>query len=178
MGPMGAAVGATGVIFLVAAIILPEAADGLLRLFVATLAFVVVGVRAFQAVLPVRTAQDFYSPFEDDVSPRDAAPAPQLLRTLRAELDGADDAAIARRKAVPSVVRDLVMEEAGRRLSEGHGLLLNDAAHHDRIRALVSAATWGLIRPSIAARGAADPSVATAVPLSQLDLILDDVERL
>jgi hypothetical protein len=173
---MGVAVGSTAVAFLVAGVIFPELADGLLRLFVVSVAFVVVAVRAFQAVRPLRLAQDFYSPFEDAPAARAAVAAPQLLRTLHAELDGADDARIARRRAIPASARNLVVAEARRRLSERHGLVLGEPAHRERIRSLLSESTWLLIRP-VAAEGR-PAAAAAAVPLGRLEAILNEVEGL
>jgi hypothetical protein len=166
--------------FLTAGIVWPQAAETLLRTLVVTLAVTTVVVHAFRTLLPVHAAGEISTPFDGSVGGWTLSAAPHPLRRLTDELKAADDARAAPRTPVPMSVRLIIRDEAARRLSERHGLNLGDPTHHARIQSLVAEPTWRLLR-------SADPRVRSGpeavpptriVPLSQLDHILTDLERL
>lgn len=165
---IGAAITVTSMLFLIAGIAWPQAADMLVRAMLATLAVGYVAARAYEALLPVGPAQRTYSPFDGDVATRTPPAAPYALRELTVILRAADDTHRSRSTAIPWTVRQTVTDDIARRLKEHHGLNIGDADHHARIRSLVSAPTWRLL-----GRGEAE-----AVPLSELDTILNDLETL
>lgn len=181
MTPLGRATLGVSAAFLLAAIVWPQAAEALLRVFVATLALGFVVVRVYRAALPSRTVEDFYSPFDASGPTRTTeGAAPEAIRELTGELGAADDGELAQRTAIPWTVRRFIREEASRRLTERHGLRLAERSDHPRVRSLISDATWLLIRPrelEPTAESRHSPN-ERAVPLSRLDLILDDLERL
>jgi hypothetical protein len=174
--PSGRAVRLAGVglvlVVLIAAVLWPNAADGLLRLLLVTLAIGYIGRRGFDALPPL--AEERGSPFGREPMPDrpPAAPRPlyDLLRQLRSAYGGAGGSA----RAIPPPICRTLREEAERRLAEGHRLDAAKAADHIRIRALVTHATWRLIEP-LPCHGAPLPR---RIPLSQLDSILDDLEKL
>jgi len=133
-----------------------------------TLALGFVASRAYRALLPVAATRS-YSPFDALGAARTTPAAPHTLRKLTAELGAANEARRARHTAIPRPVRWAVIDEAARRLAEHHGLHLHDPDHHARIHALVSEPMWLLIDPG---------ESREPVPLSQLDVILDDLEKL
>ncbi|MFW6080219.1 MAG: hypothetical protein ACODAE_11405 [Gemmatimonadota bacterium] len=181
----------TAIAFLAAGLAWPQAAEGLLRLLLATLAVGFIVARAYEAMQPVRPRADTGSPFEGGVADRPPPEAPHVLRRLTKELAAADDARKARRTPVPRSVRWAVIDELSRRLAERHGLSLDDPADHERIRALVSEPTWSLVgprgavsdpgtRPRPGTRRGGDGRAGGRGPVyvSELDRILDDLERL
>jgi hypothetical protein len=87
-----------------------------------------------------------------------------------------EDPSAARVVPIPSAAHRTLVAEVSRRLSERHGLNTRDPDDHDRIRALVSDATWDLVRPGD--DGVRSLAFRTAVPLDRLSTILDDAERL
>lgn len=168
--PLGVFTIVASAVFLLAGIAWPQAAEALLRLFLATLAFGFVSV-ASGTMLPTKMTHDSNSPFHGPEK-REPPPAPRLLRDLTRELGAVDDARHVERTAIPSTVRWSVVAEASRRLAGTHGLNIRDPDHRTAIRSLVSEPTWLLI-------SAARPEVdSRRVPLSRLGLILDDLERL
>jgi hypothetical protein len=86
------------------------------------------------------------------------------------------DPEAARRALIPADARRILEAEASRRLAEHHGLSPLRPADLDRIRSLVSDATLALLR----AAPMRDAGSATlgSIPMSRLESILDDVERL
>ncbi|HLT90638.1 MAG TPA: hypothetical protein VKZ85_06810 [Woeseiaceae bacterium] len=168
IGPLGIATIVVSLAFLLAGILWPQAASALLRLLLVTLALGFVASRAYRALLPVAATRS-YSPFDALGAARTTPAAPHTLRKLTAELGAANDARRARHTAIPRPVRWAVIDEAARRLAEHHGLHLHDPDHHARIHALVSEPMWLLIDPG---------ESSEPVPLSQLDVILDDLEKL
>ena len=174
--PFGLATIVASVAFVVAGIALPEVAESLLRLMIATFAFGFVLSRVYRAGLPERTTTDEYSPFRGPAGARESATAPRVLRDLASKLAAADEPRSAKRSEIPRTVRWTVVDEATRRLAEHRRLSVADSADHASIRSLVSDSTWRLIRPSDAVAGAGDR--ARAVTMSELDLVLDDLERL
>lgn len=166
--------------FVLAGIAMPDAAETMLRVLLLTLAVGFVVARAYAAMLPATTTQDVYSPFADHTAEPTPPATPRVIRQLTAELAAADDERSARRAPIPWSVRWTVIEEATRRLAERHGLTLDDARHHSTIRSLVSEPTWALLEPGhpAAGSGASPGAAGRPVPLSQLDLILDDLEKL
>src|SRR5690606_753020 len=168
IGPLGVATVVVSLAFLLAGIMWPQAASALLRLLLVTLALGYVAGRAYRALLPVSATRS-YSPFDAPGAARPAPAAPHALRRLTAELGAANDARRARHTEIPRPVQWALVAEAARRLAEHHGLQLHDPDHHARIRALVSEPTWRLIDPG---------GSREIVPLSRLDVILDDLEKL
>ena len=166
--------------FLVAGILLPGAAEILLRLFLVGLAGAFVATRAWDANLPRRMALDAYSPFTNERATRPPPEAPPAIRHRASLLGAADEPERARRTPVPVPVKWAVLTELSRRLAERRGLDLADPVHHPRIQSLVSEATWRLVRPpgtNDAAGGSTD-SDTSPVTLDRLASILDDLERL
>lgn len=170
---MAASIAAVG-----AGFIWPGAADALIRGLLVVLAVGVLAVLAGRAAQRV-AAGLWRSPFDRDPSPPPPAEAPQQLRSITAELTAAADGRWARQTTIPHSARVTVRRDAGRRLAQNHGLSLRDPAHHPHIRRLVSAPTWTLIRPIDPKQPARLTYSGTeAVPLSELNRILDDLERL
>lgn len=169
----------SAVLFMVLAIAWPHAADSLLRALLVTLAAGFVVVRGYTVVFRVRATHDLYSPFDAEPSapPTDA---PDALRRLTTDLRGLDEGITGRSKPIPWSVCSVLIDEATRRLHERHGLALGEPAHHPAIRTLLSEPTWLLVEPregesfTAEALGGRRP----LVPLTHLDLILDDVEAL
>jgi hypothetical protein len=188
--------------FLVAGILLPGAAEILLRLYLLTLAGAFVAVRAGDVELPRRMTLDAYSPFTDERATRPPPEAPPNIRQRTSLLAAADDPVAARRTSIPVAVKWAILDEARHRLAERRGLDLNDPNDHPGIRSLVSAETWHLVRPPErvgAAAGPADTGLDRSVvpepdagshpdsnrgpalppvTLDRLPSILDDLERL
>lgn len=183
IGVLGGAVVLTSLVFLSAGMLWPQGAGALLRIMLIVIAVGFIAARAHDALLTVRTSRQVRSPFEAGSAVHTPPAAPQVLRDLTAELSAADDPRAQDRAAIPWAVRRTLVEEASHRLTEHHGLDPADPDHHIRIRSLVSAATWRLIGPGEpAGPAAADASRRPVrrhdVPLSELTLILDDLERL
>lgn len=180
VGPLGVAMIIASLAFLAAGIVWPQAAEVWLRLLLVTLAVGFVAGRAHEALLTVGTRPDFSSPFHGHATTRSPPAAPAALRDLTRELRAADDERRAGRAEIPRSVRWTIIDEASRRLAEHHGLSLDEPAHEASIRELVSGSTWSLIHPSGPAPrpGPRPPGAGQRVPLSQLDRILDDLERL
>lgn len=171
--------------FLLAGVLLPQAADALLRLLLATLAAVYVFSRGYEILAGVRSGDAAYSPFQDPEAGNAPPTAPRPVRNLAAQLTAADDPERARDSAIPTAVRAVLLEEAGRRLQERHGLDPRESSHGPAVRALVSEPTWKVIRPVGAGEGAGSDAaesngggLADRVPLARLPEILDDVEAL
>lgn len=181
LSPFGIAAIVASLGFVAAGIVMPEAAEALLRLLLAALAVGFVVARSYQARLPERMTQHVYSPFEKRADGR-ATAAPLPVRELAAQVAVADTPRKARRAEIPRTVRWKLIDEASRRLSHHHGLGIGEAADHAAIRSMVSGATWSLLQPEAAARSGAASDAESArrgfVTVSQLDLIIDDLERL
>ena len=163
--------------FLVAAVLWPHAADGLLRLLLATLAIGYIGVRGHHVMPPI--IRDPYSPFGRDPLVTNPAAAPLPLRKLIGALQAAD-ATGPKGRIIPGAICAFVRDEAARRLARKHRLDLDEPRHHAQIRSLVLEPTWLLIRPALSPEQPLSHAHgrSCAVPLSQLDRILDDLERL
>lgn len=166
--------------FLVAGVLLSGAAEILLRMYLLSLAGAFVATRAWDAELPRRMTLDTYSPFTTERAIRPPPDAPAAIRQRTLLLHAADDPEAARRTPVPVSVRWAALGEASHRLAERRGLDLNDPEHHPRVRALVSEATWRLIRPPESARAPGGDSGPEILPvtLDRLPSILDDLEKL
>jgi hypothetical protein len=84
---------------------------------------------------------------------------------------------VAKRPPLSAGARAGIVTVATERLWAHHGLNLHDPTHHDRIRRLVPADVWSVIRPD---RVEADGRVAPRPPLPHADLtrLLDDLERI
>lgn len=167
-------------LFLIAGLYWPHAGDGLARLLVAALAVGYLGFRAYGVVPPVLVHP--HSPFGREPQPLTAEGAPLPLARLTRALNAAAGTRGPTAGRIPASVATALREEGARRLMEGHRLDLADPRDHPRIRALISEPTWVLLRPADAAsrppaRGAARAE-AGLLALSQLDSILDDLERL
>lgn len=161
---------------LVAGLAWPHLAGRFLQMLIASLAMCYVGARAYRSGLPMRMVGDTYSPFEARVSDRPLESHPAAIRKLATLLGAADDGESADRVAIPGQAQRIVAAEASRRLAEYRGLQLRDPSDHARIRTLVSAATWALICPETESPQShvyRDP-----VPLSHLERVLDELERL
>lgn len=175
------ALAATAVVvvgFLFGGLLWPHAADGLLRLLLVTLAIGYVGIRGYRVLPPI--IRDPYSPFGRDPLITNPPVAPPSLRKLVRLLRAAAEAPSSNGRIIPGSVCLLVRHEAGRRLAQNHRLDLDEPRDHPQIRSLVAEPTWFFIRPPLSteqplslARGRSH-----TVPLSQLDHILDDLERL
>lgn len=180
MGPFGIATILASMVFVAAGIVAPQAAEALLRLLLATLAVGFVAARAYGARLPERMTQHVYSPFDDHATGPDGADAPLAIRELATLLRDADDARRARRTPIPRKVRWGLIDEAKRRLAQHQGLSLEDPADQRAIRSLLSESTWSLLASESGppAESRAEPARRGFIPLSQLHLIIDDLERL
>lgn len=179
LGPFGIATVVASLAFILAGIILPEAAEALLRLLLATLAVGFIAARAYAARLPERMTQHVYPPIDAQETARRAAAAPPAVSELAAQLVDADDERRARRAAIPRKVRWTLIDEASRRLSHHHGLRLENPNDHLAIRSLVSEPTWSLIEPGGGSRPDGRPTAnSRVIPLSQLHSIIDDLETL
>lgn len=179
--PLGVFTVSVSVTFLVAGIAWPDAAEAWLRMLVATLALGFVLARTYEAALPRQATQDSYSPFEGSTATAATGAAPKAIQQLTEMLGAADDPERAQRTAIPWTVGRTVIREASRRLAQDHDLRLDDTDDHTRIRSLVSEATWLLIRPGEQGSSPGEGAPAArqrSVPLSRLELILDDLEQL
>ena len=177
LSPFGLAAIVASLAFLAAGIVLPEAAEALLRLLLLTLGVGFVAARVYEARLPERMSQHVFSPFEDHTNPRDTG-APAVVLDLAAELGDADHGWRARRAPIPRKVRWRLIDEASRRLSHHHGLRLDHPDHRPAIRSLVSGPTWSLLEPEAGLPPGGTAEASRRVPMSRLHSIIDDLERL
>lgn len=192
---IGGMISVISIAFVAAGIAWPQAAASLLRLMLATVALVYVAGRAWRSLMHVRTGTKQHSPFERIISKRPPPVVPQAVRRLAAQLGGAADPRIVERRPIPWRVRRTLVAEATRRLADHHGLDLDDPVHHARIRSVVSESTQLLILGAgIEAHAAHAPAPARSdehmragtrakesgpdIPLSRLNEILDDLEKL
>lgn len=164
-------------VFLIAAPLWPHAADGLLRLLLATLAIGFVAARASRTIPPF--IRDPYSPFDRESGVHSPPAAPAELRKLVRTLEAAAPGRFGKAGEIPGAVRLILRGEVSRLLAERHGLSLDEPAHHDRIRSLLSESTWLLVRPreALTRPGLPAPSGIGSLPLGHLGHILDDLER-
>ena len=163
---------------LVASLLWPNAADGLLRLLLVMLAIGYIALRGYRTLPPL--LDDRFTPFGRNPLLDDPPVAPEPLRRLLKLLDAGVAGSATEAGAIPGSILRTLREEAGRRLTDRHRLDLHDAADHPRIRQLVTEATWEVIRPSPPAspRSADSTRTGRTVPLHHLDRILDDLETL
>lgn len=158
--------------FLGAGLLLPGAAEALLRLYLPALALAFLLVRADDARLPRTMEQDRYSPFLHDRDGPAPSPLPRVIQERARPLAALDDPDRAP-APVPIATRWLLIDAFTRRLAERRGLHLADPSHHEAIRGLLSERAWGLVRPP-----GLDDSDRAPVALHHLDAILDDLEKL
>jgi len=189
---IGGMIAVISIAFVAAGIAWPQAAGSLLRLMLATVALVYVAGRAWRSLMHVRTDPKQRSPFERIITKRQPPIVPQQVRRLAAQFGGAADARIMQQRPVPWPVRRTLVAEAARRLADHHGLDLDDPVHHARIRSLVTESTQllilgaGIAAPAPARERSDEHTPAGArakesgpdIPLSRLNEILDDLERL
>lgn len=154
----------------------PHLAARLLQMLIAGLAMGYVGFRVYRSGLPAALAGDAYTPFEARATrPPSASRAPAIVK-LATLLGAVDVAESADRVAIPEVALRIVSAEGSRRLAEYRGLHVHDPTDRGRIRDIVSEATWAVLRRDT------EPSkrhtYGDAIPLSRLESILDDLERL
>lgn len=187
---IGGLISVISIAFVAAGIAWPQAAGSLLRLMLATVALVYVAGRAWRSLMHVRTESKQRSPFEGIMTKRQPPVVPQAVRRLAGQFGGAADPRSEHRRPVPWPVRRTLVAEAAWRLAEHHGLDVDDPVHHARIRSLVSESTQLLILGAgpdahtpvrsdehTPARTRARES-GPDIPLSRLNEILDDLERL
>ncbi|MGD2068902.1 MAG: hypothetical protein PVI57_09550 [Gemmatimonadota bacterium] len=179
VGPFGLVVTGTSLAFLVAAVVWPQAAEMLLRILVVAVACGFVLARAHRAGLPERMTDESFSPFRSRAEGPGPRAVPLVVRAFGEEVRAADHPRVARRTEIPWVVARTVGREVSRRLAEHHGLRLDRREHHPRIRGLLSEPTWHLVAPTASEEEVdAGTSSYGSVPLSRLEPILDDLERL
>lgn len=178
LGPFGFVVTGTSLAFLVAAIVWPQAAETLLRILVVAAGCGFLLDRAHRAGLPERMIDDSFSPFRSRAGGPGPRAVPHVVRAFGDEVRAADDPRLARRTEIPWMVARTVGREVVRRLAEHHGLRLDRREDHPRIRRLLSEPTWLLVAPAAYEDDAEGTSSYGAVPLSRLEPILDDLERL
>lgn len=176
---IGGAITVISVLFVAAGIAWPHAASSLLRLMLATVALVYVGGRAWRSLMHVRAVSKQRSPFEGLVTKRQPPVVPQAVRRLAAQFGGTADPEIAEQRPIPWPMRRTLVAEAAWRLAEHHGLDLNDAVHHERIRSLVSESTQLLILGDDDDHSSDHVKKSGPdIPLGRLNEILDDLEKL
>lgn len=184
LGPLALGTVLASGAFLLAGVLLPQAADALLRLYLATLAAVYIFSRGYEALSDIGPGDRVYSPFQDPDAGSEAPTAPRPVRNLAVQLQAADHPDRAAEAAIPTGIRATVRTEANRRLQERHGLDPRVPAHGREIRTLVSGSTWRVIGPLEASNESGSgggPHRGTGnspVPLTRLSQILDDVEAL
>lgn len=187
---IGGMISVISLAFVAAGIAWPQAAASLLRLMLATVALVYVAGGAWRSLMHVRTGSKQRSPFEGIITNRRPPVVPQAVRRLAAQFGGAADPHIMQQRPIPWPVRRTLVAELARRLADHHGLDLEDPVHHARIRSLVSASTQLLIlgagtdahaptRSDEHTRaGTRAKESGPDIPLSRLNEILDDLEKL
>ena len=163
---------------LIAALLWPNAADGLLRLLLVILAIGYIVLRGYRTLPPL--LDDRFTPFGRNPLLDDPPVAPEPLRRLLKLLDGGRAGGRAGEAAIPGAILRTLREEAGRRLADRHRLDVHDTADHPRIRLLVGDPTWEVIRPppTRAAPTVGPTRSSRTVPLHHLDRIIDDLETL
>jgi len=170
------AMAALSVAMVAAGLLWPHLAATFLSVLVAALAHGCLGTRAYRSGLPTKVSNDVYSPFDS------AAPRPRALKTppaiahMTTLLQAVADPEGADRALIPADASRILVAEASRRLSEHHGLSPHRPADEHRVRGLVSEATWTLLQ-SQPGRGTRAATLSS-IPMSRLEIILDDVERL
>ena len=162
--------------FFLLGIIAPNFAATFLRTLIALLTVGYVGARAYRARLPLALASDAFSPFDGREPERPLPETPAAIRGLASQLEPVDDPELRRVVPIPKATLRVIAGEATRRLAEHHGLDVDDDAAHPRIRALVAAPTWEVVRPvPVRRRG---ERMRDPVTIDRLEEILEDVERL
>ena len=176
MKPVSIVIVVVSVIALSAGLIWPHLAGSFLRILLALAGLSVVVRWSVHARLPRRVVSDVYSPFDSDATPPTPSATLAGIQSLTVLLAPSDSSVDALRAPIPEAARRTVTTHADHRLAERHGLRLESPSDHDRIRALVSDATWSLIRP----RPARGPSsfLDDPVPQERLEAILDDLEQI
>jgi len=170
---------AVSLAFLVAGIMWPGVAESLLRVLLIGLALGWGAARALGIGLPTDTVWGIYSPFDSAFGDLPPPAVPDVVRRRARALARADGASGGPVQPIPWPVAQDLIHEAARRLESGHGLRLGRPTDAPRIRALVSEATRTLLGLDDSA-GTSDPegAVYRIIPLSRLDAIIDDLERL
>lgn len=176
MSSFRSAMASLSVATLVAGVLWPHLATTFLTALVAALALGYVGALIHRSGLPTAQWSDTYSPFDAVASPSDALTSPPAVLRMTTLLQPVTDPEAADRASIPGQARRILEAEASRRLAEHHGLSPLRPGDLDRIRALVSDATWELLGAD-PTRGAG-PDRASLMPMSHLETILADVERL
>lgn len=176
MKPVSIALVVLCVAVLSAGLIWPPFAGTFLRAFLAIAAVALVTRWTIRAPLPRRVATDTYSPFDSDATPPTPSSSLAGIQKLSALLKPVESAEDSQRAPIPETARRVLTTQARNRLAENHGLELESPDDHERIKTLLSEATWSLVRP----RPRRGPSSAIANPVPQLLLgaILDDLEQL
>lgn len=176
MKPASIVVAVVSVGALSAGLIWPHLAGSFLRIFLTIAALALVAASTFRARLPRALASEHYSPFDSGAAVVPSAETLDGVRNLALLLKATNDPEEATRAPIPDAARRILTAQASRRLAEQHGLRLESAADHDRIRGLVSDPTWALVRPR-PERGPAS-AISNPVPQARLESILDDLEQL
>jgi hypothetical protein len=176
MRTFGTAMATLSVAVLAAALLWPHLAATFLQGLLVALALGYLGAVIQRSHLPTTLTSDSYSPFES-LAPRPrSATSPPAVRHLTTLLRAAEDPDAARRAQIPAEVCRILSAEASRRLTEHHGVSPRRSDDEDRIRALVSDATWELLR-TVSEKDGAHSGLGSG-SLALLETILDDVERL
>lgn len=176
MRSFGAAMAALSLAVLTAGLLWPHLALVFFQSLVTALALAYVGARIHRARLPTALASDTYSPFDSGGSGPRRSGSPPGVRRLSTLLQSAADPGTAERALIPPDVRRILVAEASRRLAEHHGVRLDRPDGHERARDVLADATWSLVR----AERTKDARwiEIESVPMSLLEEVLDDVERL
>lgn len=161
---------------LTAGLIWPHIAMGLLQALVVALALAYVGARTYRSSLPEELSSDSYSPFDGVAADPPTSTRPPAVRHLATLLRAVTDPEDSQRAPIPTAARQIIIAETSRRLTEKHSLSLLRPADHSRVRALLSDATWSLVRT--AQRDRPGSQEGDTIPMNLLEDVLDDVERL
>jgi hypothetical protein len=160
---------------LMAGILWPHLALTFLQGLLVALVTGYLGARIYRSNLPEALSSDSYSPFAGGAMRSRPATRPQAVRRMTTLLQALEDPEAVRRAPIPAEACRILVAEASRRLAEHHGLDPVRPNDLDRIRGLVSHATWALLRTW---RNEDAPAGLGSGSLADLDSILDDVERL
>jgi hypothetical protein len=165
--------------FLIGGILWPGIAESLLRILLAALALGWVAARGLGTGLPAATVHDTYSPFDATLADLSPPATPDVVWRRARALAAADEPRRSDPRPIPWPVARGLIHEALRRLEGGHGLRFDRPADAARIRRMVSEATWALLGQGDLSSDRDLVGVTyRPIPLTRLDDILDDLERL